>query len=773
MAQAALLVANVGSAATATPVTAPDANINAARSAGTAALFDSAQLWRQRGRDDLSRAALLKLLSSAPGDRSALCLLMAIEIEANHLDEAARLLVNLERTHPDAEEIHALGELLDTARLHGARVVRDRLRAFSDALVAMPRAASRAQARSAQAARTQPGKSPAAAATVPPAAAAARDAPTASPVPAPVEPSDPAARARERRAEADALLAQGSDAAALEALLEAVRLDPLSAWARFDLARLQQRRGDAAAARGTIDAGLAAAPDDAEMAYAAALYLAGIDADAVARATLARIERARWSDGMQQLDTRLQVSALLAAARARAARNDAVGARAALQEAIALAGSEPSVLVRAGWTAQSIGDYPQSRRYFDDATRAARTSAAADEAAAAQRGVDYLESLRQSFVTSGFEFNVKPGTPGISRFERRIVPIELRWALDYDRHLFAHADRLDLSAGRLDLADFASATRYGQILAAGPPGPGGSQQPGASGIMPGIGYEGRYWRIDAGHLPGSFPVSYAVGGVRYEARALGVDWRAEIARRPVTGTLMSFTGVRDPASGAVWGGVRRTGLVLGASRDRAGHAAYLRFGAYALTGRNVPDNTEAELLAGYDWYQLEHEAARLTLGTTLTVWHFAHNQRFETFGQGGYYSPQAYVALSLPAQWSGRRGAWSWRTRAAVAWSSTREDDAPYHPTDAALQATAAAQAAALGLGTAVHTGGHGGGFSVAASGSIEYRATDAWTVGASFDLARSEDYSPDTVGVWFRYRIDDRGTLQGTPRPPRVYANY
>jgi hypothetical protein len=171
------------------------------------------------------------------------------------------------------------------------------------------------------------------------------------------------------------------------------------------------------------------------------------------------------------------------------------------------------------------------------------------EAAAAQRGVDYLESLRQSFVTSGFEFNVKPGTPGISRFERRIVPIELRWALDYDRHLFAHADRLDLSAGRLDLADFASATRYGQILAAGPPGPGGSQQPGASGIMPGIGYEGRYWRIDAGHLPGSFPVTYAVGGVRYEARALGVDWRAELARRPVTGTLISFSGVRDPDEG--------------------------------------------------------------------------------------------------------------------------------------------------------------------------------------------------------------------------------
>ncbi len=779
-ARVAALIASLCIAASTAPAAAaapaPPVEARAARAAqpaDTDVLFGSARLWRERGRDDLSRAALQKLLSIAPGDRAASGLLAAIEIEANRLDEAAALLASLERAYPDATETRELGELLVAARTQGARAVRNRVHAFGDALAAAPRVVDRAQSRGTPAARAQAGKSPAAHATALQAAAAAVAESPPQPMSAPAASPDPAAVARERRAQADALLAQGKDDAALEALQEAVRLDPLSPWVRFDLARLQQRHGDAAAAGATVDAGLTAAPDDPEMAYAAALYFAAVDADATARATLARIERARWSEGMRALDTRLNVSALLAAARNDSRNGDAAGARAALQEATALAGGDASVLVRAGWTAQSIGDYAQSRRYFDDATLAARTSAASDEAAAAQRGIDYLESLRQSFVTSGFEFSIKPGTAGISRFERRIVPLELRWALDYDRHVFAHVDHLGLSAGRLDLTDFASATRYGQILAAGPPGPGGSQQPGANGIMAGVGYEGTHWRVDAGHLPTSFPVNYAVGGVRYEGRARGIDWRVELARRAVTSTLISFAGVRDPASGAIWGGVHRTGLALGASRERSGHDAYARLGVYSLAGRNVADNAESELLAGYDWYEVARDTTRLSLGTTLTVWRFTRNQRFETFGHGGYYSPQSYVALSLPAQWSGSRGAWSWRTRAAVAWSSTNEDDAPFHPTDAALQAAAVAQAAANGLGAPVHTGGHGGGFSLAASGSIECRITAGWTIGASFQFDRSEDYSPDTFGAWFRYRINDRGTLQGTPRAPRIYANY
>jgi hypothetical protein len=241
----------------------------------------------------------------------------------------------------------------------------------------------------------------------------------------------------------------------------------------------------------------------------------------------------------------------------------------------------------------------------------------------------------------------------------------------------------------------------------------------------------------------------------------------------VTSTLISFAGVRDPASGDRWGGARRSGVTLNAARDLHGREASARLIVNAIDGRNIADNTEIELRLGYDWYAKARDDSRLTLGVAATYWDFKRNQRFQTYGHGGYYSPQSYVSLALPAQWSGTRDRWSWRARASVAWSTTREHDALYHPTDATLQAAAATQAAANGFADPVHRGGKGGGFSAAAAASVEYRINAAWSVGARVEIDRSEDYSPDTAGLWFRYRFNSGGTLYGVPRPPRVYAYY
>jgi cellulose synthase operon protein C len=43
----------------------------------------------------------------------------------------------------------------------------------------------------------------------------------------------------------------------------------------------------------------------------------------------------------------------------------------------------------------------------------------------------------------------------------------------------------------------------------------------------------------------------------------------------------------------------------------------------------------------------------LKMGANLTGLHYAQNQRYFTFGQGGYFSPDAYVLLNAPFEWQG------------------------------------------------------------------------------------------------------------------------
>ncbi|HNQ75381.1 MAG TPA: TIGR03016 family PEP-CTERM system-associated outer membrane protein, partial [Pseudothauera hydrothermalis] len=99
----------------------------AASETAVRSLLDSARLWRQRGRDDLARAALTKLLGIEPGHREALRMLTAIEIEAERFGEAERLIARLERSADGRPQALQLRELLAAARAQGDPVVRDRL----------------------------------------------------------------------------------------------------------------------------------------------------------------------------------------------------------------------------------------------------------------------------------------------------------------------------------------------------------------------------------------------------------------------------------------------------------------------------------------------------------------------------------------------------------------------------------------------------------------------------------------------------------------------
>lgn len=490
------------------------------------------------------------------------------------------------------------------------------------------------------------------------------------------------------RAAADAQVAQGRPGVALRWLEDSVALLPGEPWLRHDLARLYARLGQPATGREVMAEGLAVAPADAAMRYAAALFHAAIDADTEALALLDTVPEAQRSEGQLELAARLRLAQVR---RAEAAAAEQARAR-QRSEALALA-RRPT---------EEVALFP----YFRHAAAGRSTL----------RGTELPLVLTRA--------NGDDGTPVLSR----------RWL---------HVDAVRLSAGTLP-KELDEAGLFGQVRAAGQALPADLPQH-ARGLSVGVGWSGEEQRWDLGVIGAGFEVPNLVGGWRRAFSVGGADAALELSRRVLTSSLLSYAGARDPASGQRWGGVTLNAVSLRLARDVGGFSTSVSLRAGLLAGHAVASNNTMQLrLAGdRDW--LQGPALNLNAGLTLALWRYRRNLGFYTFGQGGYYSPQRYASLGLPLQVQGHFGGpWSYKVRGAVAHSWSFEADTPFYPTDAALQARAG--------NPVHDGGGSGGGWSGSLRADLERRLGGNWSAGASFIADRSAFFAPTQWLFYLRH---------------------
>jgi hypothetical protein len=163
---------------------------------------------------------------------------------------------------------------------------------------------------------------------------------------------------------------------------------------------------------------------------------------------------------------------------------------------------------------------------------------------------------------------------------------------------------------------------------------------------------------------------------------------------------------------------------------------------------------------------------RFATGSIVNLWHYTNNLRFYSYGQGGYYSPQAYVSVGIPLEWSGRRGAWTWDMTTTMGISMSYEQDSPYYPNGLPPGVTLAP---AQSLSTLVYKGGGSGvGFAYGVSGVVQYRFSPHFVAGARVQIDRSHDYAPSSGMVYVRYSFDARKQDNSlTPTPVRLYSSY
>lgn len=356
------------------------------------------------------------------------------------------------------------------------------------------------------------------------------------------------------------------------------------------------------------------------------------------------------------------------------------------------------------------------------------------------------------------------GTEGTSSLSTTTDMLEVDTPLESGRGVL-RIDRVTLDAGRLERdADGLNRDVFGTCAATGCRRDLDQQD---SGVSIGLGWYDETWRVDVGTTPIGFTETDWVGGIEYDGE-LGPLWAtADLSRRPITNSLLSYAGARDPNTGKTWGGVRATGVDLGLGYDQGGpNGVWSSLGVHHLDGENVPDNQRLRLMGGVYHKLVNRPNERLSIGVNALAMRYRENLGGYSFGQGGYYSPRRYLSLSLPVGYRHRTSDWSYSLEAAVSHSWTETGSRERYPLGDALSAS-------LPDATAREASSHGGGIGFSAAATLERRLTAHWRAGLAIDAQHSEGYSPNALQFYLRFSPAPwQGDLDSPPTPLTPYAD-
>jgi len=252
-----------------------------------------------------------------------------------------------------------------------------------------------------------------------------------------------------------------------------------------------------------------------------------------------------------------------------------------------------------------------------------------------------------------------------------------------------------------------------------------------------------------GYTPHGFLIENVTGHLNIHPPSS--HFTLDFGRDPIVDTQLSYAGLRDEGSvsptyiGNVWGGVIANSgeLQLAFGDERAGW--YIQGGGQYITGRHVQTNKRFDGDGGAYWAAWHNpEYGNLTVGMNFFGMHYDRNLRYFTYGQGGYFSPAAYMLAAIPLTFNGHYGPkFHYRAAGSFGVQAFQEDSSPFFPLDPAIQA--AQNNPFYPERTSV-----GGNYSFDGEGA--YAIADHWYVGGYLNFNNSRDYASDKVGFFLRY---------------------
>lgn len=448
-------------------------------------------------------------------------------------------------------------------------------------------------------------------------------------------------------------------------------------------------------------------------------------------------------------------------------------------------GSTPAVLPVPG---QGVASSPR----FAGASRAPvaldrSEDAAAPVPAAAIAGDDSvlgelraLQSENSVTLAVGASYRSRDGEAGLGRMDDVEMPVRAEFPLGEGK-LGLEFTPTQVDAGSVGY-DYLRASRFGaapaQLVSDLSSDVTRQLAQDDSGVGVSADYRIGGFSAEIGSTPIGFQEQNVLGEVGYRSQSDGgLSWSAELARRPVTDSVLSFAGTEDERNGRKWGGVTRNGGSGSIALDNGLLGGYLNLAAYQLVGTHVADNESQQADLGFYVHAVEKRGQSLVAGINLTMLSYDRNLSGFTYGHGGYFSPQQYANLGFPVHWNGRTEKVSWQLDASVGVQHFHKDASAYYPTSAALQAeayTAAADALALELVSdyvePVYKAETKTGASYSLSGAAEWQLAPQLFLGGRLGMNNASDYNELNANVYLRFVLDRLGAALG--RAPRVLAS-
>jgi cellulose synthase operon protein C len=364
----------------------------------------------------------------------------------------------------------------------------------------------------------------------------------------------------------------------------------------------------------------------------------------------------------------------------------------------------------------------------------------------------------------GLGFRWHDGTSGLNQLTEFGVPLEATFSPWYTGTvridvLPVYLDAGSISAGNLNQFGVNPILSARGLASISP----GDQNAGGVGLLGGYSYGDLSGEI--GTTPLGFPVTNIVGMAAFAPKFLdnNLTVRFQGLRQPVTDSVLSYAGTHTSLSAAnavtggafgpsgTWGGVVKTGVNVSAFYDDTIYGAYASAGLATVTGHNVQDNSQIDGLAGAYFRPYKTEDAAVRVGISFYYTGFDRNLSGFTFGQGGYFSPQNFEALTFPVEYTGKSGPWTYLAAAAIGVQHFNADGSAIFPNNLNAQLALASSPGAFPISPGTSSTGP----AINVKGQLEYAIDDSTSIGAAVSFNNGNNYNEVIGRLYLRKTFD------------------